>query len=390
MWINGVSDRFRQTLSRSHSVVSKVEVLRDNEIQLTIQGKTVVDSAGHFVSNLDGNVRVSRSAIRRTLENLDILDVSAALTVDEPGDLLAPLQTEVRLYRGVRYWDATPTETFNGTDTEYVPIGTFGVEGIRTRYPSISISGSDRMSRVVGSRFVAPYAVKVGSNLGAELRRLLLTALPQALAVLDIPDTAETTPTMLFDTQDDMGQKAYEMAIAAGWVLYVDPMGVFRIRVDPKPDADSVVATYQAGANSMLLDLENQLDATSMVNAVSTTGEAADGTTIAVGYAQDDDPASLTYVEKVGVKVEFLSSPLFKDNAGANAGARTYLRSRLGIADTTLVTTLVDPTLDVDDVVKVVDPITGRVRYLAADDFSVGLRASANMPVNCRSVSVML
>lgn len=390
MWVNGVTSRFKQTLGKSHTVVSKVEILRDNVVQRTVQGKTIIDSAGNFAYSLDGTVRVSRAAVRRTLDGFQILDVSGALAVDEVSDLLAPLQTEVRLYRGVRYWDATEAEIINGTDTEYVPIGTFGVTKLNSRYPIVTVSGKDRMDRVVKTRFPAPWNIKTGSGLGAELRRILTEALPAALADMEIPDTSETTPTLLYATSDYMGDKAYEFAAAAGWVLYVDPMGTFRVRVDPKPDPELAVATFQAGAGSMLLDLENELDADSPVNAIRATGEAADGTVIATGYAEDDDPLSLTYVERIGRFTQDFASPLLKNNDQANAAARTVLRSKIGISDTTLVTTLVDPTLDVDDVVKVVDPITGRVRYLVADDFPVGIRHSATMPINCRTVSAVL
>lgn len=390
MWTNGVSTRFRNTLSRSHTSIARVDVLRNNVVQTSIEGKTIVDAVGNSVFSLDGTVRCSRSAVRRSLDELQMLDVSGVLSVDDVGDLFAPLQTEVRLYRGVRYYDATPYEQATGADKEYVPIGTFGIMKVNNKYPTIKLTGQDRMARVTAARFVQPWNVKTGSNLGAELRRILLDSLPTALADLDIADTAETTPTLLFDSQDNKGDKAYEMAAAAGWVLYTDPMGTFRVRSDPIPSPDLQVANYQAGLGSMLLDLESELDASDVKNAVATTGESADGTVVASGYAQDDDPASLTYVGRVGTFVEFFSSPLFLNNDMANAGARTYLRSKLGISDTTFITSLVDPTLDVDDVLRIQDPITGRVRYLVADDFPIGLRAAASMPIDCRSVSTVL
>ena len=61
-----------------------------------------------------GSVQVSRTTIRRTC-TVTTVDPSGILPPETVYDLLAPYSTEIRLYVGVRYWDAPlPTLLLSG------------------------------------------------------------------------------------------------------------------------------------------------------------------------------------------------------------------------------------------------------------------------------------
>ena len=141
MW--GVSDRFIQTLSRSHEQRAYVEVLRDGDVIATLDSATVKDPAtGSLVQSIGGSVQVARTAVRRS-GTVNFLDIAAdVVSLTAALDLFQPMVTEVRPWVGLKYWDAPAVALPGTTVWEYVPVGTLVVSGVDTSsYPQISVSG---------------------------------------------------------------------------------------------------------------------------------------------------------------------------------------------------------------------------------------------------------
>lgn len=374
-----VSARFLETLRRSHDVVSKVEILRDGAVQAVVEGRTVVDAAGHETGAISGRVDVARQVVRRrgTVTFVDLAE-SSALTPDDANDLLVPLVSEIRPWRGVRYWDATAAERADGTDVEYVPLATLVIYQIRGEWPTLQVSGYDRMWDVVRRRFVGTYPVTAGTLLSDAVTEVIASRMPAPRLSLSIPTTADVTPGIVWSELDDPGAKLVEMATAAGQQVYVDVMGTFRMAPEPVADPDAVVYTFEAGVNGNMARAVREIDAAAAINAVVARGTAADTDSTAgdiVGYAQDDNPESLTYVGRIGVIPEGYSSPLLGTVAQATQAATTVLQRSLGLADTVSVRGLPNPALTEGDVVRVVDDVQGIAAEFVADGFPLGMQA---------------
>jgi hypothetical protein len=104
------------------------------------------------------------------------------------------------------------------------------------------------------------------------------------------------------------------------------------------------------------------------------------------GYAQDDNPNSLTYVGRIGVRVYFDSSPLVTTQDGANLAARTTLQRILGISDTIVAPIIPNHALESGDVAHVIDPDQNIDRTVIVDSFPIPLRASdGTQELTCRS-----
>ncbi len=393
MW--PVSDHYLATLARSHMRLSYIEVLKDGVVVATENAGVVVDPATDLpVSSIGGSVSVDRSTVRRAMQ-LQLLDVSGLLLPNDVSDLLAPFTTEIRIWVGLRYWDAPlpalgPPPTGTGgsptlqVETEYVPIGTFVVTDVSNHYPQLSLQGSDRMWVLAG--FPSIYQIAAGTNAGDALVTLLGTFVPGSRLALNIPDTEHTTPTLSFDVNTSIADAAHTVAQVAGWQLYCDPMGTFTATDEPSTDDDPVLV-LAPGAFSVMYRPDHAVGTSGgeLYTAVVFTGEG--GTTAPVrGYAEDTDPNSLTYAARVGVRPYFESSPLVTTQAQADLAARTTLRRILGVSDTIAVPIVPNFALESGDILHVTDPQQNIDLNLVADSFNLPIRAADGMQtINCRS-----
>jgi hypothetical protein len=117
---------------------------------------------------------------------------------------------------------------------------------------------------------------------------------------------------------------------------------------------------------------------------VAFTSEPATGTPKR-GYSQDNDPSSPTYVNNVGVRPLFASSPLMTTQAQVNKAAKTRLQNILGFPQTVNVPIIPNPAHESGDVVILQDPEQGIDMPVIVDSFTVDLLASAGqMDLTCR------
>ena len=385
MW--GVSQRFIDTLSRSHERRAFVDVLHDGVIVATLDSATVKDPAtGSLVQSIGGSVQVARTAVRRS-GTVDFLDIGADVTVTEALDLFQPLVTEIRPWVGLKYWDAPAVDLPGTTSWEYVPVGTLVVSGIDTSsYPQISVQGYDRMWMV--GPFTQALSLPVGTSVLDAMNRILGGQIPGSrLDTSGIVGTENVTSALLYAEQDDAVQALADMAAVSGQVLYVDPLGVFTTAAEASTD-DTPVMSYAPGPRSMMMRPSRTVDASQAYNAVVYTGEGSQDPPVR-GYAQDDNPDSATYVGRVGIRPYFASSPLITTTDQATLAAHTRLLNILGIPDTITVPVIPNPALEVGDVITVTDPSQGIDYPVIIDSFPAALRASdGDQELICRSRAI--
>jgi hypothetical protein len=387
-----VSQRYLDTIARPHTQLAYVDVLKDGNLIATSFGGTLVDpQTGAVAQPISGNITVDKTSIRRA-GNLTFTDVSGQLVPQDVDSLFAPFSTEVRVWVGVRYWDSplavitdpTTNVTTLQVDTEFVPLVTLVVTKVAADYPQLTVSGFDRM-QLLGT-FPSPYAVASGTEVTQALLNLLSANLPSGRISTNLPTGAEqTTGDLLWDVQTPVADAAHDIAQSAALQLFVDPMGTFTATNEPSTN-DAPVLTYQPGQFSMMQRPKREISAEEMYNAVVFTGEPTDGTAPVRGYAQDDDPGSLTYVGRTGVRIYFASSPIIRTAAAANAAAKTTLLRILGLTDSLNVAVMPNHALECGDVIYLKDPQQGIDFPVLIDSFSPSLRASDGwMLLTCRN-----
>ena len=379
MW--PVSQKFIDTLSRSHERRVYVEILHDGIVTATLNSTLLPDPVtGSLVQSIGGSISVDRTAVRRS-GTVNFLDISADADATEVLDLFPTLVTEIRPWVGVKYWDATPAEA---SPYEYAPLGTLVVSGVDTSsYPQVAVQGYDRMWLV--GPFTNALSIASGTVVADAMNLILGQQIPTArLDTTGIKITEHTTSALLYAEQDDAAQKLADMAATTGQVLYVDQMGVFTTDTEPSTD-DEPVMTYTSGyGGSAMMRPKQVIDASQAYNAVVFTGEGS-ATPPVRGYAQDDNPDSSTYVGKVGLRPYFASSPLITTQHQAVLAAKTRLLNILGIPDTISVPVIPNPALESGDVIMVTDTSQGINFPVIIDSFSAALRASDGEQVlTCR------
>jgi hypothetical protein len=369
------------SLAAGGTVVGKLDILVDGALALSLDSTdpTFTDLGGP----VGGRVDVQRGTVRRSC-TVSLLDVDRVFTQQDALDLLVPLRAELRPWRGVIYSDVTNEQPPD--DRELVPLGTFVVADVDlTHWPLVEISGYDRAWLLAQHRNIAAYATTSGALSMVALQDLLeASTFPASRLETRFPATTTTVGAQVWDAQSDLAEAAQDIAAAAGHVFYVDPLGVFTCVPETDLDADPVVLSYVEGESLLILPSLKRSGSDTR-NAVVVTSSAADLTTVVSGYAQDDDPASLTYVGALGVIPEFFDSPLIRTAAQADLAARTRLRSIVGLSDATAIVALVQPGLESGDVIYVRSSAPDIDTRLIVDSFSVPLRVGESQTLTCRA-----
>lgn len=372
-----VSARWRAAITRSHRVVSRVE-LRSGDV-------VVADSSQ--ITVLDGSVKVDQTAaVRRTC------DVSLRV----PEDLiptftrrtaLDPFGHELRLWRGIDYRLA-------GTaGPELVPLGVFRVEttGV-TDGPGgdsvVSLSGYDRSDAISRAKYTRPYAIASGTNLAAAVAQIVadrssLPTTPQ----MDLTAVTETTPLHLLEEgADPWADGVQQLAIAAGAEAYFDVTGTFILRPEPQV-VDPAALTLAEGPDCTILELDREY--TPGPNAVIISGETAQTGPVR-GEAYDLNPSSPTYWHGTyGQRPVWESHPLAITSGIAARIARTRLLQLSGAGEQVNLTMIPDPALAEGDIVRVRRERSGLDDLLMFESGTIPLTHDQAMPLVFRDRRVI-
>lgn len=360
-----VSRAFLFAIASSHSI----------EVTATAYLNDVVVAGAEDLLVSEGSVRVDgKSVVRRSVEGLKV--TSSDGRTDTLRTLLEPPGTEVQVWRGIRY---------PAGNVEKVSIGRFvlsQVDDDLAQAGAVTVTGQDRMSRVVADRFLTPRAGTVGQRVAAQIANLIQETIPGA-TVTDNSGRNDTVPAGVV-WERERGDAVNELATSIGCEVFADPNGDFVI--SPISSLSSPpVWTVHSGSNAVLLGGTRSTTRDGVFNAVVVTSSPTDGSAPSFGYAEDTDPTSPTYVSgPLGRVPRFYSSPLIATDAQATAAAQTILAKSIGRRGSLALVVMVNPALEVGDRIDVVLPEGGLQRHIA-DGFTVPLTPDGTMPVATRS-----
>lgn len=382
MW--PATQRFLDTLSRSHDAVGAVDLLTGG-----LPGLATIDGTSDDVVMTGGQVVVGEGIMRRTA-TVTLIDNAGLLAPVPDRGLLIVGQNEVRLWSGVRYWDATPGEALAGTDTELVPCFTGPITAVDLEdYPIVRLTCSDR-AWYLTQPFTTSYTPMAAATLDDTIGSLLAFKIPPVKLTTNIPATNLLTGLLLYDQGSVPADKLVELATAAGWTLYADPMGTWQAVTDPDPATADVDIVYAAGPGGSLIQPKLNYDAQNVVNTWVVTGESADSVNVAVPYAKvtDDNPESTTYVRTpADERPKFISLPTLTTDAQCLLAAGAYKKREVGLADTVKAVVLPNPTHERGDVM-IVDGGLVTARTLLADTFTFDVPTTAAVEIAARSGTV--
>jgi hypothetical protein len=367
------SGAFKSAIVADHTVISKAEVW----------------STERKLTDLDidtGKVTVTSSnTSRRTCEiHLSTGRDSNNLVPDTGFDFLAPFGNQLRLYRGVEFTDGSQ---------EYVPLGVFVITDVKISDTndgvSVTVSGEDKSLIVSRNKWTSTYQM-VSGTLEASLLALLQNRYPDIET--NFPTTNVTVNQVILgaDSNVDPWKDAVHIAELVGYDLYFDVNGVCVMKQFPTLDASTVVATYEEGNGTTITSLDRTISTKETYNGVIYTVEGSTVSTPIRVEVWDEDTSSPTYRYGVfGSVPTFINTNLIGTSAEAIKAATLLLNNYIGAQEQITFSSVVDPSLDVNDVVYVHSNGAKVDRTVIIDQLEIPLEVEGQLSVQTRVVRVV-
>lgn len=362
------SARWDSALRTSGRVVTRCEVWRSGSPVLTDGVPTVLKLAA------GGEVRVDESSDVQRALTASIGDSTLMPTDTE--SLLAPIDTDLRVWAGVQYTES---------DTELVPVFTGRL--VTPRRPTLwshelSLDARDYSYVLAKARFVTPRNIAKG-QLVTDVIADLVTEVMSWVEVIDLTGFQNSTGALTFDR--DRWDAIKQLATGIGAVAYFDCEGRFIIRPDAVI-ADVPDWTVDRGLpTSVLSDLAMSMSSERVYNAVTATSSDPDGPVVSATIYQKTGP----FRWRDGFQQpRFYASPLLRTTAAAKAAATTILARSLALSQPLEPVAAPNWALDVGDTVAVHVPSAGgfdlALRIVAGFTLPLGPGA---MPLTVRDIA---
>lgn len=367
------SAEFKTAIRTDHIAVAKAEIWNQDQRLITLD-----IGGGSVEASID-------SAIRRTCSvSLVTSRETTNLVPDTDFDYLTPFGNELRLYRGVEFNDGT---------REYVPLGVFVITDIniedRNDGVSIELQGQDRALRISRNKWTEPYQMQSGS-LESSINALLKDRYSDV--VTNFPTTNVTIQQVILgtETSNDPWKDAVEICELGGYDLFFDVNGIATMRQFPSIDGSPVVALFEEDNNTTILSLSRDISTRSTYNGIIYTIEGSEVATPIRVEIWDEDPASPTYRYGVfGEAPAFITTSILATQAEAIQAGTILLNKYIGAQEQINFNALVDPTLDINDVVYVKTNGAKVDRLVILDKITIPLTIDSPMRIDTRVVRVV-
>ena len=367
------SGAFKAAIIADHTVIAKAEVWSTERKLLDLDidtGKVTVNS---------GNTA------RRTCEiHLSTTRDADNLVPDTGFDSLAPFGNQLRLYRGIQFTDGTE---------EYVPLGVFVITDVKiadtNEGVSMTVTGEDKSLIVSRNKWTSAYQM-VSGTLESSLLALLQNRYPDIET--NFPTTNVTVNQIILgsDSNVDPWKDAVHIAELVGYDLYFDVNGVCVMKQFPTLDASTVVATYEEGNGTTITSLDRTISTKETYNGVIYTVEGTQVATPIRVEVWDEDTSSPTYRYGVfGSVPTFINTSLIGTSAEAIKAATLLLNTYIGAQEQITFSSIVDPSLDVNDVIYVHSFGAKVDRTVIIDQLDIPLNVEGQLSVQTRVVRVV-
>lgn len=351
--------------------------------RVTARAELWVDDAKAVdVTIVSGQVSVERTRdIRRTLPACTLLDVDATLTPNDAHDLLAPTGTQLRAWRGLVLPDGT---------LEEVPLGVFRIVNPKISLSgdgqvTIELTGEDESATVKAARPVATLTYPRGGDVATTLAAVISACHPYLPVSAEAPIRRLQAPLVIAAGADsDPWAQVQAVAAAYGLDVAVDATGTCVIQPLPAPNRPAAM-TCRADSEAVITRLSRALTAEQTYSGVCVRGEPPDAAPVQA-VVWDNDAESPTYAQgRFGRKPYFITSQLIATEDQAQATAQEWLPQVTGVMEAVEFEQVVNPALDVGDVIRVVNETARLDAHLTVDTLAIPLEPSGVMTCVARS-----
>jgi hypothetical protein len=358
-----ITDTFRQALTSSHTIVTRVDAYYDGAL------------VASDIPIADGAVSVDRGSKTRRSLSLTVADLGYL-----PWDATDPLAVygqRLVVSRGIRF--------ANGD--EMIPLGTFRINepSADVHQGPVTLTGISEEATIADDVFMVPTSTRGYGNCIQAVEFLIRQTIPTASIVnLTADGRNPVCPVATWDTGGDRWDAVVQVATAMRAEIYVDAIGRFVIVDLPNPLTSPVAWDIADGEGGTLVSASRQMSRTSVYNAVVVTGENSASETAPVSaVAYDNDPSSPTrWGGPYGHVPKTYSSALVVTQGDAQSLANYMLADLTAPNVQTSIASIPNPALEAGDCLRV--SYAGRKELFIAQSFSVPLTAEGEFPITLR------
>lgn len=369
MLVNGTDGLYRDSLATGIRRYTRVDVLDGNGNLLEIPAEFTDETGGLIFAS--GAVSAMLSS--RVTRNLEIT-VPQGMYPALPTGLLAPYGNRLRVTSGIELGDGSLKYTWTAF-TGRIQQPMLAPDG------TVTVPAADRANEVIEFGFAVPTSSRNGVLVSSEIRRLISEALSDA--VFGASDAfALTMPTLTWS--GERGTALDEMATSLGAFWYALADGSFVLRRYPWTVAASPVVTLSDGPNGLMSGSPSR-NREDVFNAITVTGERADGSAPVVAYAEDNNPASPTYVRgPFGRRHRSIQLQTPQTQGSAQTAANEWLKRSVALQETWTWEQTPDAALELGDVVQL-DAYDRQGIIQVVSGFTLPLDLGSNMLVQAHA-----
>lgn len=335
MLTGGTDTLYRNMLASGIRRYTRVDVLDGTGNLLTIPAEFTDETGGLIFAS----GAVSATLASRVTRNLEIV-VPQGMYPALPDGLLAPYGNRLQVTSGIQLGDGSLKYTWT-VFTGRIQKPLLAPDG------SVTVPAADRANEVIEYGFSSPSSSQTGALVSAEIARLISEALDDATFGASDP-FALTVPALAWT--GDRGTALDEMATSLGAFWYALANGDFVLRRYPWAVAANPVVTLSDGPDGIIAGSPSR-NREDVFNAVTVTGERADGTAPVVAYAEDNNPASPTYVRgPFGRRHRPIQLQTPQTQGSAQTAANEWLKRSIALQETWTWEQVPDCALELGDV----------------------------------------
>jgi hypothetical protein len=335
------------------------------------------DSRNPFGNIIDGEIAISNDAVRRT-GNVSLIGEFTDSQITQ----LVSETTSWQFWRGIVYPDGT--KEMGSLGILYPTNYDFNDSGSAMRH---RIELADKSAALGDHRLTKNFAFN-GGIVDAVIA--LITKVDSTVKFDTIVKQFNDVGQKIFiDAETDPWSKSLEMLRDVGLTAYFDANGFCNIVPFGTPYTSVPVWDFSEGVNSTMLNIQ-RTSGSRKYNHVVVISEGAGNVAPIVAHAYDLNSGSPTYYYgPYGDVPYFIKTPRVKNAIQAQKVADTLLRQMLGRKDVVVISTLVNPFFDIDDVITLTRANTGTTGTYIIDQLSWPLIYTRPMYITMRRGSTL-
>lgn len=373
------SAAFAEAVTRSHTICTRVDVWDgDALVASTETGEILL---------VDGGVDIDRQANIRRHMTMTFVDpdppsmVPTQTRTADTREVFDPLSyLEFRPWRGIEFPDGTK---------EYIPLGVVYLSSTEIQEDQGGVTfhctADDRSDLISENKWQTIYNPPAETFQKVMSRIVLDRAVHFDGSMQSIPDdiTANSVAPagVAYSTTDDPWQMVMKLGDSGGLEPFFEATGLFVVRIPADPTKSIPVLDFSEGANGVRLSPLNRIIDRKTARSGVVVNSSAPWLLYPVSATVwDTDPTSPTFYKgPFGMNPEIIDNATVSNDADALKAAQAKFDTVVGVVDDIKFNSLVDPRLDVGDVISINSPRENIAGNYVLDTLNIPMLAMNGM-----------